>query len=99
MSVPRATSPARGDPRRAGTSATRTLTSGSSWFIRNKLRVSGDHDRELRATATGVWTSPCGKQNCSHLLGGNAGSVDHRPWSESGCTCVLLTSSKDEILL
>ena len=27
-----------------------------------------------------------------------AGSVDHRVWSESGCTCVLLTST-DDILL
>jgi anti-sigma factor ChrR (cupin superfamily) len=27
-----------------------------------------------------------------------AGSVDHRVWSETGCTCVLLTSIKDEIL-
>ena len=27
-----------------------------------------------------------------------AGSVDHRVWSETGCTCVLLTSTKDEIL-
>ena len=28
-----------------------------------------------------------------------AGSVDHRVWSETGCTCLLLTSTKDEILL
>jgi len=27
-----------------------------------------------------------------------AGSIDHRVWSETGCTCVLLTSAKDEIL-
>ena len=27
-----------------------------------------------------------------------AGSVDHRVWSETGCTCVLLTSTQDEIL-
>jgi anti-sigma factor ChrR (cupin superfamily) len=27
-----------------------------------------------------------------------AGSVDHRVWSETGCTCVLLTSTKDAIL-
>ena len=27
-----------------------------------------------------------------------AGSVDHRVWSETGCTCVLLTSTKDIIL-
>ena len=25
-------------------------------------------------------------------------SVDHRVWSETGCTCVLITSTKDEIL-
>ena len=24
-----------------------------------------------------------------------AGSVDHRVWSETGCTCVLLTSTRD----
>jgi len=27
-----------------------------------------------------------------------AGSVDHRVWSETGCTCVLMTSTKDVIL-
>ncbi|HEY2380512.1 MAG TPA: cupin domain-containing protein [Terriglobia bacterium] len=27
-----------------------------------------------------------------------AGSVDHRVWSETGCTCVLITSNDDEIL-
>jgi quercetin dioxygenase-like cupin family protein len=27
-----------------------------------------------------------------------AGSVDHRVWSETGCTCVLLTSTTDVIL-
>ena len=27
-----------------------------------------------------------------------ADTVDHRVWSETGCTCVLLTSTKDEIL-
>jgi anti-sigma factor ChrR (cupin superfamily) len=29
---------------------------------------------------------------------GEAGTVDHRVWSETGCTCVLLTST-DDILL
>jgi quercetin dioxygenase-like cupin family protein len=27
-----------------------------------------------------------------------AGSIDHRVWSETGCTCVLLTSAADVIL-
>jgi anti-sigma factor ChrR (cupin superfamily) len=27
----------------------------------------------------------------------DAGSVDHRVWSETGCTCVLLTSIRDEL--
>ena len=27
-----------------------------------------------------------------------AGSVDHRVWSETGCTCVLITSTNDMIL-
>ena len=27
-----------------------------------------------------------------------ADSVDHRVWTETGCTCVLLTSTKDVIL-
>jgi anti-sigma factor ChrR (cupin superfamily) len=27
-----------------------------------------------------------------------AGSVDHRVWSETGCTCVLLTSANDTLL-
>jgi anti-sigma factor ChrR (cupin superfamily) len=29
---------------------------------------------------------------------GDAGSVDHRVWSETGCTCVLITSFRDVIL-
>ena len=28
----------------------------------------------------------------------DAGSVDHRVWTKTGCTCVLLTSREDEIL-
>lgn len=31
-------------------------------------------------------------------LRSEAGSVDHRVWTETGCTCVLLTSSDDELL-
>jgi anti-sigma factor ChrR (cupin superfamily) len=31
-------------------------------------------------------------------LRSEAGSVDHRVWSETGCTCVLLTSIHDAIL-
>jgi anti-sigma factor ChrR (cupin superfamily) len=27
-----------------------------------------------------------------------AGTVDHRVWTETGCTCVLITSLKDSIL-
>jgi quercetin dioxygenase-like cupin family protein len=27
-----------------------------------------------------------------------AGSIDHRVWSETGCTCVLMTSTKDALL-
>jgi anti-sigma factor ChrR (cupin superfamily) len=27
-----------------------------------------------------------------------AGSVDHRVWSETGCTCVLMTSTKDSLV-
>jgi anti-sigma factor ChrR (cupin superfamily) len=26
------------------------------------------------------------------------GTVDHRVWSETGCTCVLLTSTQDAII-
>jgi anti-sigma factor ChrR (cupin superfamily) len=29
---------------------------------------------------------------------GDAGAVDHRVWSETGCTCVLITSFHDAIL-
>jgi hypothetical protein len=29
---------------------------------------------------------------------GEAGAEDHRVWSETGCTCVLITSSRDIIL-
>jgi anti-sigma factor ChrR (cupin superfamily) len=27
-----------------------------------------------------------------------AGTIDHRVWSKTGCTCVLITSTKDAIL-
>jgi anti-sigma factor ChrR (cupin superfamily) len=27
-----------------------------------------------------------------------AGTVDHRVWSETGCTCVLITSTEDRLL-
>jgi anti-sigma factor ChrR (cupin superfamily) len=26
------------------------------------------------------------------------GTVDHRVWSESGCTCILITSTDDDLL-
>ena len=29
---------------------------------------------------------------------GEPGSVDHRVWSETGCTCVLVTSYRDVLL-
>jgi ChrR-like protein with cupin domain len=29
---------------------------------------------------------------------GQAGTVDHKVWSETGCTCILMTSTEDEIL-
>ena len=28
----------------------------------------------------------------------DAGTVDHRVWSETGCTCVLITSYRDVLL-
>jgi hypothetical protein len=31
-------------------------------------------------------------------LRSEAGTADHRVWSETGCTCVLITSSRDAIL-
>jgi anti-sigma factor ChrR (cupin superfamily) len=31
-------------------------------------------------------------------ISSEADSVDHRVWSETGCTCVLLTSNKDVLL-
>jgi anti-sigma factor ChrR (cupin superfamily) len=31
-------------------------------------------------------------------LRAEAGTTDHRVWSETGCTCVLVTSSRDVIL-
>ena len=32
------------------------------------------------------------------FLRSEAGSVDHRVWSETGCTCFLMTSTKDRLL-
>jgi anti-sigma factor ChrR (cupin superfamily) len=36
--------------------------------------------------------------NPGDYIHAEAGSVDHRVWSETGCTCVLMTSTKDAIL-
>jgi anti-sigma factor ChrR (cupin superfamily) len=38
------------------------------------------------------------KLHAGDFVRAEAGSVDHRVWSETGCTCVLLTSTKDAIL-
>jgi len=38
------------------------------------------------------------KLHAGEFFRAEAGSVDHRVWSETGCTCVLLTSTRDEIL-
>jgi hypothetical protein len=38
------------------------------------------------------------KLQAGESIRADAGSVDHRVWSESGCTCVLITSTKDAIL-
>jgi len=38
------------------------------------------------------------KIHAGDFIRAEAGSVDHRVWSETGCTCLLLTSTKDTIL-
>jgi hypothetical protein len=38
------------------------------------------------------------KVQAGEFVRAEAGTVDHRVWSETGCTCVLLTSTNDEIL-
>jgi quercetin dioxygenase-like cupin family protein len=38
------------------------------------------------------------KLQVGEFIRAEAGSVDHRIWSETGCTCVLLTSTRDAIL-
>jgi hypothetical protein len=38
------------------------------------------------------------KLHAGDYIRAEAGSFDHRVWSETGCTCVLLTSLKDELL-
>jgi quercetin dioxygenase-like cupin family protein len=38
------------------------------------------------------------KLQAGDFIRAEAGSADHRVWSETGCTCVLLTSTKDAIL-
>jgi anti-sigma factor ChrR (cupin superfamily) len=38
------------------------------------------------------------KLHAGDFIRAEAGSVDHRVWSETGCTCVLITSTKDAIL-
>jgi quercetin dioxygenase-like cupin family protein len=38
------------------------------------------------------------KIHAGESIRAEAGTVDHRVWSETGCTCVLLTSTSDEIL-
>jgi quercetin dioxygenase-like cupin family protein len=38
------------------------------------------------------------KLSAGEFIRAEAGSVDHRVWSDTGCTCLLLTSTKDTIL-
>jgi anti-sigma factor ChrR (cupin superfamily) len=38
------------------------------------------------------------KLQAGDFIRAEAGSTDHRVWSETGCTCVLLTSTRDAIL-
>ena len=38
------------------------------------------------------------KLQAGDFIRAEPGSVDHRVWSETGCTCVLLTSTRDAIL-
>jgi hypothetical protein len=38
------------------------------------------------------------KFQAGDFIRAEAGSADHRVWSETGCTCVLLTSTRDAIL-
>jgi quercetin dioxygenase-like cupin family protein len=38
------------------------------------------------------------KLQAGEFIRAEAGSVDHRIWSDTGCTCVLLTSTSDAIL-
>jgi hypothetical protein len=38
------------------------------------------------------------KLHAGEFIRAEAGSVDHRVWTETGCTCVLLTSTRDALL-
>jgi anti-sigma factor ChrR (cupin superfamily) len=38
------------------------------------------------------------KLQAGDFIRAEAGSVDHRVWSATGCTCVLLMSTRDAIL-
>lgn len=38
------------------------------------------------------------KLQAGDFIRAEAGSVDHRVWSETGCTCFLMTSTRDAIL-
>jgi quercetin dioxygenase-like cupin family protein len=38
------------------------------------------------------------KLQAGDFIRAETGSIDHRVWSEAGCTCVLLTSTRDTIL-
>ena len=38
------------------------------------------------------------KLKAGEFIRAEAGSVDHRVWSNTGCTCVLVTSTRDAIL-
>ena len=39
------------------------------------------------------------KLHAGDFIRAESGSVDKRVWSETGCTCLLVTSTKDELLL
>jgi quercetin dioxygenase-like cupin family protein len=38
------------------------------------------------------------KLSAGEFIRAEAGSVDHRVWSDTGCTCLLVTSTRDAIL-
>jgi len=82
----------------------RTFECGPAWDLLVRLAPGTDYPPHQHAGVEelylleGELMIDDKKIHAGDFIRAEAGSVDHRVWSETGCTCLLLTSTKDTIL-